>query len=109
MDSGPAVNTGQHTTDPEYARQDTPKAEIKAQGGSNSAALYVVNLKFRIPAKMTMMGGGILHSSQIIKEPSLLNSDLVGTAGFEPATPCTPCKCATRLRHAPSAEKYTAS
>src|SRR5678815_3135548 len=28
---------------------------------------------------------------------------LVGTAGFELATPCTPCKCATRLRYAPCA------
>ena len=28
---------------------------------------------------------------------------LVGTAGFELATPCTPCKCATRLRYAPRA------
>ena len=27
---------------------------------------------------------------------------LVGTAGFEPATPCPPDKCATRLRHAPT-------
>ena len=27
---------------------------------------------------------------------------LVGVAGFELATPCTPCKCATRLRYAPS-------
>ena len=27
---------------------------------------------------------------------------LVGTAGFELATPCTPCKCATRLRYAPT-------
>ena len=27
--------------------------------------------------------------------------DLVGAAGFELATPCTPCKCATRLRYAP--------
>src|SRR3990167_11067025 len=26
---------------------------------------------------------------------------LVGTAGFEPATTCAPCKCATKLRHAP--------
>ena len=26
---------------------------------------------------------------------------LVGATGFEPATPCTPCKCATRLRYAP--------
>jgi hypothetical protein len=22
--------------------------------------------------------------------------------GFEPSTPCTPCKCATRLRHTPT-------
>src|SRR5215217_6622499 len=28
-------------------------------------------------------------------------SSMVGTAGFELATPCTPCKCATRLRYAP--------
>jgi hypothetical protein len=27
---------------------------------------------------------------------------LVGAARFELATPCTPCKCATRLRHAPT-------
>src|SRR5215475_13348726 len=27
---------------------------------------------------------------------------VVGATGFEPATPCTPCKCATRLRHAPT-------
>ena len=26
---------------------------------------------------------------------------LVGVKGFEPSTPCTPCKCATRLRHTP--------
>jgi hypothetical protein len=25
----------------------------------------------------------------------------VGTTGFEPATPCTPCKCATGLRYVP--------
>src|SRR5919109_3166028 len=25
----------------------------------------------------------------------------IGARGFEPPTPCTPCKCATRLRHAP--------
>ena len=27
---------------------------------------------------------------------------MVGAAGFELATPCTPCKCATRLRYAPT-------
>ena len=26
---------------------------------------------------------------------------LVGVARFELATPCTPCKCATRLRYTP--------
>src|SRR5690606_38082470 len=31
---------------------------------------------------------------------------LVGTAGFELATPCTPCKCATRLRYAPKEREY---
>ncbi len=27
---------------------------------------------------------------------------MVGVAGFELATPCTPCKCATRLRYTPT-------
>ena len=27
---------------------------------------------------------------------------MVGVKGFEPSTPCTPCKCATRLRHTPN-------
>ncbi len=26
---------------------------------------------------------------------------MIGTAGFEPATPCSQSRCATRLRHAP--------
>ncbi len=30
---------------------------------------------------------------------------MVGTTGFEPATPCTPSKCATRLRHVPTCGK----
>ena len=34
---------------------------------------------------------------------------LVGAAGFELATPCTPCKCATRLRYAPTACNYNRS
>lgn len=31
---------------------------------------------------------------------------MVGAAGFELATPCTPCKCATRLRYAPTDANY---
>ncbi|MFM1981010.1 MAG: hypothetical protein RLZ68_2275 [Pseudomonadota bacterium] len=30
---------------------------------------------------------------------------LVGVAGCELATPCTPCKCATRLRYTPTSLK----
>ena len=30
---------------------------------------------------------------------------MVGTARFELATPCTPCKCATRLRYVPNPDK----
>jgi hypothetical protein len=32
---------------------------------------------------------------------------LVGTKGFEPSTPCTPCKCATKLRYAPIIDNKT--
>ena len=35
---------------------------------------------------------------KLISNPLIL---LVGTVGFELTTPCTPCKCATRLRYAP--------
>ena len=31
---------------------------------------------------------------------------LVGARGFEPLTPCTPCRCPTRLGHAPMAQVY---
>jgi hypothetical protein len=33
---------------------------------------------------------------------------LVGTGGFEPPTPCSQSRCATRLRHVPEGGKYTA-
>ncbi len=32
----------------------------------------------------------------------VFDAELVGTAGFEPATPCTPSKCATGLRYVPN-------
>jgi hypothetical protein len=37
------------------------------------------------------------------KGPPLCETTLlfVGVTGFEPATPCTPCKCATGLRYTP--------
>src|SRR5574337_751091 len=34
--------------------------------------------------------------------PLISLNKMVGVAGFELATPCTPCKCATRLRYTPT-------
>lgn len=34
---------------------------------------------------------------------------MVGTAGFEPATPCTQSRCATKLRHVPKTAQYERS
>ena len=31
--------------------------------------------------------------------------NMVGAAGFEPTTSCTPCKRATKLRYAPTGQK----
>ena len=40
------------------------------------------------------------------KDPAMkggqMNCCQVGATGFEPATTCTPCKCATGLRYAPN-------
>ena len=33
---------------------------------------------------------------------ALSEAYLVGVTGFEPATPCTPCRCATKLRYTPT-------
>ncbi len=35
-----------------------------------------------------------------------LSKKMVGAAGFEPATFCTPCNCATELRHAPMTVQF---
>ena len=56
-------------------------------------------LLFMVVIKMTVT----LRTGQNLIQVILFHTypSIVGTAGFEPATPCTPCKCATRLRHAP--------
>jgi hypothetical protein len=46
-------------------------------------------------AKTTVVAWGVSVFHKSIKE-------MVGVAGFELATPCTPCKCATRLRYTPT-------
>ncbi len=32
---------------------------------------------------------------------------MVGATGFEPATPCSQSRCATKLRHAPTRREFT--
>jgi hypothetical protein len=36
------------------------------------------------------------------KGPDISDAEMVGARGIEPPTPCTPCRCATRLRYAPT-------
>jgi hypothetical protein len=33
--------------------------------------------------------------------------EVVGTGGFEPPTPCSQSRCATKLRHVPPPGEYT--
>ena len=37
----------------------------------------------------------------------MLVLSMVGAVRFERTTPCTPCRCASRLRHAPTSSKDT--
>ncbi len=50
---------------------------------------------------------GVLVWPDVLKSRVVL-SRLVGATRFELATPCTPCKCATRLRHAPTEKRMIA-
>jgi hypothetical protein len=50
-----------------------------------------------------MRPDGPLGLTSVLRNPLGKKDDMVvGAAGFEPATTCTPCKYATRLRHAPT-------
>ena len=49
-------------------------------------------------------GYGKRERCRLFPVTSNLFPKLVGTARFELATPCTPSKCATRLRHVPILE-----
>src|SRR5450830_1480727 len=48
----------------------------------------------RVDSGTKKMGQFLLRT-----DPLIHWNKMVGVAGFELATPCTPCKCATRLRY----------
>lgn len=56
-------------------------------------------------AEKTMNGRPIIFNMPESKNRrklfNLQRLKVVGLTGFEPATPCTPCRCATRLRYNP--------
>ncbi len=57
-----------------------------------------------LPCPQPLRGRGLESTlARKHKRPSLTteSSAFLGQAGFEPTTPCTPCKCATRLRYCP--------
>lgn len=44
-----------------------------------------------------------LKQKRPVFKPVLFSNQMVGTMGFEPMTPSTPRKCATKLRYVPNA------
>ena len=57
-----------------------------------------------LPPFLAMTVNLPFHSVSEVKRVSIGREEtgLVGAIGFEPTTPCTPSKCATRLRYAPT-------
>src|SRR6218665_128186 len=51
------------------------------------------------PKRLQPKKNGLRH---FCCNPLISLRKMVGVAGFELATPCTPCKCATRLRYTPT-------
>ena len=49
----------------------------------------------------------IYNYSRLLKNNLFKSLNLVGARGFEPPTPWTPFKCATRLRYAPTQKTVT--
>ena len=45
------------------------------------------------------------HGLQLVRPPE--QSEMVGVEGFEPPTPCSQSRCATRLRYTPRLRKYS--
>jgi hypothetical protein len=45
------------------------------------------------------------HGIQLVRPPE--QSEMVGVEGFEPPTPCSQSRCATRLRYTPRLRKYS--
>ncbi len=58
-----------------------------------------VNFVFSLFASLSQVSDDLKNEQGSI---SATLSSQVGTTGFEPATPCTPCKCATGLRYVPN-------
>ena len=45
------------------------------------------------------------HGLQLVRPPE--QPEMVGVEGFEPPTPCSQSRCATRLRYTPRLRKYS--
>jgi hypothetical protein len=58
------------------------------------------------PARLQNTDKSPLKKAECEATHSALSKVLVGVAGFELATPCTPCKCATRLRYTPKTSNW---
>lgn len=45
---------------------------------------------------------------EFLPDAGQIKNKLVGARGFEPPTPCSRSRCATRLRYAPTEHAFTA-
>ena len=81
--------------------EKSPPPKKKGRGGSGATQSF-----FRLSAGEMRWGGGRRKGGKTKKRPRFRGRlKLVGVIGFEPTTTCTPCKCATGLRHTPCEER----
>ena len=69
---------------------------MRGLGEETASGQPIAGCPETVSGKAKEKAEGINPSAQ-----SDLRVKMVGATGFEPATPCTPYRCATKLRYAP--------
>ena len=73
-------------------------------------AIQVVPAEWRVIRHVSPVGHAVTGPRQptcapisitVSRDPTSTTVTVVGTTGFEPATPCSQSRCATKLRHVP--------
>jgi hypothetical protein len=90
-------------TDPSLALK--VYAQVMRRGEDEQAQLRALvegdQLAFIGIRPAAVPAGEAARGRLIVETAHFAGPSLIGAAGFEPATPCSQSRCATRLRHAP--------